>query len=80
MLEIKRGVTYVLYSQGSVVGEAEKLSNSSKTVLFKHSTMGNGRGVKSGRLPGRGTICAEFLWMGRSGPFGKGGEGCSIPK
>lgn len=56
MLEIKRGITQVLCSQRSVMGEPEKSSSSCKTVLLKLYTMGDGGGVKPGSLPGRGTI------------------------
>lgn len=33
------------------MGEAEKPSSGCKTVLLKHYTMGDGRGVKAGSLP-----------------------------
>lgn len=56
MLEIKRGITQVLCSQRSVMGETEKSSSSCKTMLLKLYTMGDGGGVKPGSLPGRGTI------------------------
>ena len=56
MLEIKRGITQVLCSQRSMMGETEKASSSYKTVLLKHYTRGDGGGVKPGSLPGRGTI------------------------
>lgn len=80
MLEIKRGITQVLCSQRSMMGETEKASSSYKTVLLKHYTRGDGGGVKPGSLPGRGTIWAGSLRIGRSGPYCKGAEGCSIPK